>query len=257
MNFIHPFSLLFFQLQFCDKCNIIAIFHFQIHVTEREINHMIISRVDNHFKVSLSVEFLDNNLQKEKKNTFQVTNPLLQQLQLFNKISKFSRCRQPIKRRTKFINFVTFRARFDQMIRNHVKYRSPISRSLESAVWPEGGMCATNFPTVAQRPEYPEIEARPRVALFLFFSPGSLSSPPARYYKDGGNWLKFKVIHFGRKVPSSSLMIAIISRIKAAETSNGKRDWDREWRKAGQAFDTSYLPRSLHSASWRSTRFWI
>lgn len=32
MNFIHPFSLLFFQLQFYDKCNIITIFHFQIHV---------------------------------------------------------------------------------------------------------------------------------------------------------------------------------------------------------------------------------
>lgn len=45
---------------------------------------MIISRVDNHFKVSLSLEFLDNNLKEEKRNTFQITqNPLLlQQLQL-------------------------------------------------------------------------------------------------------------------------------------------------------------------------------
>lgn len=77
MNFIHPFSLLFFQLQFCDKCNIIAIFHFQIHVTEREINHMIISRVDNHFKVSLSVEFLDNNIQKEKQKYFSSNKPVI------------------------------------------------------------------------------------------------------------------------------------------------------------------------------------
>lgn len=38
---------------------------------------MIISRVDNHFKVSLSVEFLDNNLQKEKQKYFSSNKPVI------------------------------------------------------------------------------------------------------------------------------------------------------------------------------------
>lgn len=145
---------------------------------------MIISRVDNHFKVSLSLEFLDNNLKKEKRNTFQITQTRCYynnyNYQLFNKISKFSRCRQPIKRRPKFINFVTFRARFDQMIRNHVKYRSSISRSLESAVWPAGGTCATNFPTVWPKGQSISRSKDDLVSpsFFSFLLAASPSSPP-------------------------------------------------------------------------------
>lgn len=152
--------------------------------------------------------------------------------------------------------------RFDQTIRNHVKYRSPILRSVkkpEARLWPAGGCVQRIFQP------WPEASASSkdgRVSPFFFSFLVAVASPSSLpllllAIKDDGNWLKFKVIHFGRKVPSSSLMIAIISHIKAAETSNGKRDWDREWRKAGQASTRASYREIFIQLRRRSTRFWI
>ena len=104
---------------------------------------------------------------------------------------------------------------------------------------------------------------RPCVAVFFSFPTAASLSPSSSHpfscslLKTMENWLKFKVIHFGRKVPSSSLMIAIISHIKGAESSNGKRDWDREWRKAGQASTRATYREIFIQLRRRSTRFWI